>query len=77
MIGSRFGVQGSKVTTDGHGLLPKVIGSGFNGYKMLFSVVLYSIVWNGLFHPLGEKALYELFGGFSTLNRSTYAIDPL
>ena len=30
------------------------LGQGFKVYKMLISVTLYSIVWIGLFHPLGE-----------------------
>jgi hypothetical protein len=33
------------------------LGQGFKGYKMLFSVVLCSIVWIGFFHPLGETLL--------------------
>jgi hypothetical protein len=30
------------------------LGQGFKGYKMLIPIVLYSMVWVGLVHPLEE-----------------------
>jgi hypothetical protein len=32
----------------------QVQGSGFKGYIIPISAALYSIVWIGIFHPLGE-----------------------
>jgi hypothetical protein len=69
VIGSRFRVQARPGATGcgyaiifilyGLGFLsPHLdmpgLGQGFKGYEMLISVILYSIVWMGLSHPLGE-----------------------
>jgi hypothetical protein len=69
VIGSGFSVQacpgatlrGYEIVVTFYGLgdpSPHVdmpgLGQGFKGYKMLISIVLYSMVWVGLFHPLAE-----------------------
>jgi hypothetical protein len=69
VIGSMFQVQARPGATGcSHGIVITVngfvllalhlnipgLGQGFKGYKMLISVTLCSIVWIGLFHPLGE-----------------------
>ena len=69
MIGSKFRVQArpgatgcvSEIAFTFNGIgfssphLDKPgLGQGFKGFKMLNSVTLYSIVWIGLHHPLGE-----------------------